>query len=74
MSNINYTIKQTADKRWGIYQDEKLLATIGSYEACESIRQYLQQELSYPDNIKSRLSYRNAIDKNLLIHAGNTVV
>jgi len=74
MSNLKYTIKQATDKRWGIYQDEKLLATIGSYEACESIWKYLQQELSYTDNIKSRLSYRNAIDKNLLINSGRKIV
>lgn len=74
MSEINYTIKQAADQRWGIYLDGKLLATIGSYEACESVRKYLQKELSYPDHIKSKLSYRNAIDKNLLINSGNKVV
>ncbi|MEM8673964.1 MAG: hypothetical protein AAGF83_08860 [Cyanobacteria bacterium P01_G01_bin.67] len=74
MSDRNYTIKQAADQRWGIYQDERLLATVGSYEACESIWKYLQQELSYPDNIKSRMSYRNAIDKNLLIHSAAKVV
>ena len=74
MSDRNYSIKQAADHRWGIYQDEKLLATIGSYEACESIWKYLQQELSYTDNIKSRLSYRNAINKNLLINSGRQVI
>ena len=74
MSDINYSIKQAADQRWGIYQDEKLLATIGSYEACESIWKYLQQELSYTDNIKSRLSYRNAINKNLLINSGTQAI
>ncbi len=74
MSDINYSIKQAADQRWGIYQDEKLLATIGSYEACESIWKYLQQELSYTDNIKSRLSYRNAINKNLLINSGRQAI
>lgn len=74
MSDINYSIKQAADQRWGIYQDEKLLATIGSYEACESIWKYLQQELSYTEDIKSRLSYRNAIDKNLLINSGRKAI
>ena len=74
MSDINYSIKQAADQRWGIYQDEKLLATIGSYEACESIWKYLQQEVSYTDNIKSRLSYRNAINKNLLINSGRQAI
>ena len=66
-SKVNYQIKQMG-KRWGIYQDERLLATVGSYEACESIWKYLQKELSYTENIKSRISYRNAIDKNLLVN------
>ena len=74
MPDINYKIKQAADQRWGIYQDEKLLATIGSYEACQSIWKYLQQELSYTEDIKSRLSYRNAIDKNLLINSGRRAI
>lgn len=67
MSRMNYEIKQSSEQRWGIYQDERLLATVGSYEACESIWKYLQQELSYPDNIRSRMSYRNALDRNLLV-------
>lgn len=66
-SKANYKIKQMG-QRWGIYQDERLLATVGSYEACESIWKYLQKELSYTENIKSRISYRNAIDKNLLVN------
>jgi len=68
MSDIRYEIKQADDQRWGIYQGERLLATIGSYEACESVWKYLQTELSYTDNIKSRLSYRNALNKNLLVN------
>ena len=68
MSKIKYEIKQTGEQRWGIYQGDRLLATVGSYEACQSIWQYLQKELSYTDNIKSKLSYRNAINKNLLVH------
>ena len=70
-SNTNYRIEQAADRRWGIYHNERLLATLGSYEACESIWKYLQRELSYTENIKSRMTYRNAINKHLLIdHRG----
>lgn len=68
MTNVNYKIEQTGNQRWGIYQDDRLLATVGSYEACESIWKYLQKELSYTENIKSRISYRNALDKNLLVN------
>ena len=66
-SKANYKIEQMG-QRWGIYQDERLLATVGRYEACESIWKYLQKELSYTENVKSRISYRNAIDKNLLVN------
>lgn len=74
MPRIKYEIKQTQDQRWGIYQGDRLLATIGSYEACESIWKYLQTELSYTDNIKSRLSYRNSLNKNLLVNPSKHVV
>lgn len=74
MPGIKYDIRQTQDQRWGIYQGDRLLATIGSYEACESIWKYLQTELSYTDNIKSRLSYRNSINKNLLVNYGKHAV
>lgn len=74
MSNINYEIKQADDQRWGIYQGDRLLATVGSYEACESIWKYLQKEISYTDNIKSRLSYRNALNKNLLVNPSKQVI
>ena len=74
MTKLKYVIKQVDNQRWGIYQGERLLATVGSYEACESIWNYLQKELSYTDNIKSRLSYRNAINKNLLVNSSSRVV
>lgn len=70
MPDITYEIKQANDQRWGIYQGDRLLATIGSYEACESVWKYLQAELSYTENIKSRLSYRNSMNKNLLVNPG----
>jgi hypothetical protein len=74
MSDLKYEIKQAENQRWGIYQGDRLLATVGNYEACESIWKYLQEELSYTDNIKSRLSYRNALNKNLLVNPGKSVV
>ena len=74
MSKIKYEIKQADDHRWGIYQGDRLLATVGSYEACESMWKYLQKELSYTDNIKSKLSYRNALNKNLLVNPGQQIV
>ncbi|MBE9043230.1 hypothetical protein IQ255_02195 [Pleurocapsales cyanobacterium LEGE 10410] len=73
MPQIKYRIDQAENQRWGIYQGERLLATIGSYEACQSIWKYLQQELSYTENVKSRLSYRNAINKNLIVDSSRRV-
>ena len=62
MSEKNYKIKPASDRKWGIYQNEQLLATIGSYDVCESIWRGLQQRLSNCDNIRSRISNRNALD------------
>lgn len=73
MSDLKYEIKQAENQRWGIYQGDRLLATVGSYEACKSIWKYLQKELSYTENIKSRLSYRNALNKNLLVNPSKNV-
>lgn len=74
MSELKYEIKQAENQRWGIYQGDRLLATVGSYEACESIWKYLQKELSYTENIKFRLSYRNALNKNLLVNPGKNAI
>ena len=74
MSKIKYEIKPAGNQRWGIYQGDRLLATVGSYEACESMWKYLQEELSYTDNIKSKLSYRNALNKNLLVNHGQQII
>lgn len=73
MTDMNYRIEKTQNQRWGIYQGERLLATVGSYEACESIWKYLQKELSYTENIKSRISYRSSINKHLLIQSSSNV-
>ena len=69
MSDLKYEIKPTDNQRWGIYQGNRLLATVGSYEACESVWKYLQKELDYTENVKYRLSYRKAMNQNLLINS-----
>lgn len=43
--NDPYNFKQTKDERWGIYAGDRLLATVGSYEACQSIGKSLQHLL-----------------------------
>ena len=34
---MNYSSQRLANGRWGIYQQGKLLATIGCYSACQEI-------------------------------------
>ncbi|MDJ0591582.1 MAG: hypothetical protein QNJ72_16555 [Pleurocapsa sp. MO_226.B13] len=67
MSNTAYKFQRTDDKRWGIYLQERLLATVGSYEACQSIGQSLSKNLSHTDTIKAKIAYKKAIDKSLII-------
>lgn len=69
MSNTIYEIKETNNQRWGIYLQDRLLATIGSYEACESVWQSLSKNLSYQKYMKSSIAYRKAIDKSLTINS-----
>ncbi len=64
MSNTIYEFKETENKRWGIYLQNRLLATVGSYEACKSIWQCLSQKLSYRDSLKSAIASRKARDKS----------
>ena len=67
MSDTIYQFKETEDKRWGIYLKDRLLATIGSYEACESIGKSLKKNLSYEDSLKATVAYKRAINRNLAI-------
>jgi hypothetical protein len=39
---MNFSSKQLANGRWGIYEESTLLATIGSYPTCEKISSLLQ--------------------------------
>ncbi len=41
---MNYSIKQLPNKRWGIYLQFSLLATIGCYEKAEKILGLLQKD------------------------------
>lgn len=67
MSNKLYKFQQTQNNRWGIYLQDRLLATIGSYEACESMGQYLGTNLSHADVVKAAVAYKKAINRNLTI-------
>ncbi len=39
---MSYSIKQLSDQGWGIYADEKLLATLGSHDKCLKLLKLLQ--------------------------------
>lgn len=39
---MSYSIKQLSDRRWGIYADEKLLATLGCHDKCLKVLKLLQ--------------------------------
>ena len=34
---MNYYYQELANQRWGIYEEHKLLATIGCYKTCQRI-------------------------------------
>lgn len=53
-----YEFKQTEDNRWGIYFQDRLLATFGSYEICQFMGQYLKNNLSTQDYQKSAIADR----------------
>jgi len=67
MPEQKYKFEQIEDKRWGIYLQDRLLATVGSYEACQSIRQLSSNNLSYTESKKALITYKKAIDKSLII-------
>ncbi|MGD1919820.1 MAG: hypothetical protein ACFCAD_13570 [Pleurocapsa sp.] len=59
-----YQFKQTQDQRWGIYLEDRLLATVGSYAACQSIGQHLTSNLSREDLIRATIAFKNSINKS----------
>lgn len=63
----NYRFEKVDDRRWGIYVQDRLLATIGSYEACKSISESLSQDKSYTDALKAAIAYKKSINRSLII-------
>ena len=68
MSNTDFKFKETNNKRWGIYLEDRLLATVGSYEDCQSIGQILVENLSYSDLLKATIAYQKAMNRSLAIN------
>lgn len=67
MTNKKYKFQKIDDLRWGIYLKDRLLATVGSYEACESMAQILNSRLSSTETLKAKIAYKQAINQNLSI-------
>lgn len=63
----NYRFEKVNDRRWGIYVQDRLLATIGSYEACKSISESLSSDMSYPEALKAAIAYKKSINRSLII-------
>ena len=68
MENTLYKFKEIENKRWGIYLQDRLLATVGSYEICQSLKEYLSNNLSEKDALRSSIAYKNAISKYLTVN------
>lgn len=68
MSNIKFKFKETDNKRWGIYLEDRLLATVGSYEACQSIGQCLSKNISPSDTLKASIAYKQTINRSLVVN------
>ena len=70
---MNYYSQELANQRWGIYEEHKLLATIGCYKTCQRIVTLLNasnpqkfaitQDLRPLENKKSRTSRTSKISR-----------
>ncbi len=47
---MNYSSEQLPNGRWGIYEQGKLLATIGCYSSCQEILSLLAKRKSHNSN------------------------
>ena len=66
-TNKAYKFEEIGDKRWGIYFQDRLLATVGSYEACQSMGQLLSKNSSHMDSLKAMVAFKKSINKSLII-------
>lgn len=67
MSKTLYRFQKTDNKRWGIYFQDRLLATVGNYEACKSMSKCLENNLSSSETLKATLDYQKSINRSLTI-------
>ena len=66
-TNIEYQFREIENQRWGIYIQDRLLATIGSYEACKSISESLKANMSYGDALRAAIVYKKSLNRSLSI-------
>ena len=67
MTNNRYEFKEIGNQRWGIYVQDRLLATLGSLEACESMAKLLSKDVSYSDSIKASFTYKKSVNRFLIL-------
>jgi hypothetical protein len=67
MSNTRYQFKKIDNKKWGIYFQDRLLATVGSYEVCQSLEQSLSKNLSQTEHLKIAIAYKRGINNSLIV-------
>ena len=60
---FEYQIKETQNQRWGIYLQDRLLATIGNYEVGLSLWRSLSENLSDKDSSKAMRAHDKALAK-----------
>ena len=46
---MSYKYRQLDNGRWGIFIDDQLVATIGCFDTCKKILQFLETRLSHQD-------------------------
>lgn len=54
---MRYSTEQLSNRQWGIYADDRLLASVGSYKKCLEILKLLENRQERINNL--RFSYCN---------------
>ena len=82
---MNYYYQALTNKRWGIYQEQKLLATIGCYKTCQRIvtllkasksRKIRAQQDFYPlkQNDQPKAASKSRTSKTKLVSRSSSLV
>ncbi len=60
---MRYSSEQLSNRRWGIYADDRLLASVGCYKTCLKILKLLSEKQKYHQDKTSELRDRIQIIK-----------